>query len=71
MKLNLEQKKALSNYSGNLSIAWVAAGVIGPIVTKQSFNETKNIIFISLLLSGFFLYAMLILIKYKRRRKRK
>jgi hypothetical protein len=70
VKLNLEQKKSLSNYSGNLSIAWFAAGIIGPIVTKQSLNDMSQIMLISLVSAGIFLTFMLVLIKGKERKRR-
>lgn len=68
MKLNLEQKKSLSNYSGNLSIAWFAAGIIGPIVTRQDLNQMSGIMFISLILAGSFLTGMLLLIKGRKKK---
>ncbi len=70
MRLNLEQKKSLSNYSGNLSIAWFAAGVIGPIVTKQDLDGLKGIMIISAILTVIFLLAMLSFTK-ERNNKRK
>lgn len=69
MRLDLEQKKSLSNYSGNLSIAWFGAGIIGPIVTKQNLNESKDVMIPSILLSIVFLLVMLILIKERKKRK--
>lgn len=69
MRLNLEQKKSLSNYSGNLSIAWFAAGVIGPIVTKQNLIDILWIMVVSLSATAVFLRIMLSLIKERKRKK--
>lgn len=69
MRLNLEQKKSLSTYLGNLSIAWFAAGIIGPFVTKQNFIETKGIIVFSSMSAIIFLTLMLILLKKGKRKK--
>jgi hypothetical protein len=69
MKLELEQKKSLSNYLSNMSISWFAAGIIGPFVTKQSFTETKGIIIFSALVATIFLILMLILLKKGKRKK--
>ena len=69
MKLSFEQKKSLSNYSGNLSIAWFAAGIIGPIVTKQTFKGMEAIMLFSVLASGVFLIFMLILVRKRKRNK--
>lgn len=32
-KLNLDQKKVLAEFCGNFAVAWLAAGVIGPVLT--------------------------------------
>ncbi|PIW08733.1 hypothetical protein COW38_00115 [Candidatus Collierbacteria bacterium CG17_big_fil_post_rev_8_21_14_2_50_45_7] len=69
MRISIDQRKSLSTYSGNLSIAWFAAGFIGPIVTKQTFNEIGWIMFFSLAIAGTFLIFMLILIKERKRKK--
>ena len=69
MKLELEQKKSLSNYLSNMSISWFAAGIIGPFVTKQSFTETKGIIIFSALVAVILLILMLLLLKEKGKRK--
>jgi len=69
MKLNPEQRRSLSNYSGNLSIAWFAAGIIGPIVTKQTFKGMEAIMLFSVLASGVFLIFMLILVRKRKRNK--
>ena len=69
MKFSIEQKKSLSNYSGNLSIAWFAAGIIGPVVTKQIFSEIGWIMFLSLTVAGVFLTFMLILLKERKKKK--
>lgn len=67
MKLNFSQRKSLGDYCGNLSIAWFAAGIIGPYVTRQDLRETWGVVIFSLLASGFFLMAMLVLMKGGRR----
>ncbi len=69
MKLNLEQKKSLSNYLGNMSIAWFAGGIIGPLVSRQSYKEIGILIIVSLLISLIFLQSMLILLKGRKRKK--
>ena len=63
MRLTITQKRSLSAYSGNLSIAWFAAGFIGPIVTKQTVNEIGWIMVLSVLVSSVFLTFMLTLLK--------
>lgn len=44
MKLNISQRKSLGEYCGNLSIAWLAAGVIGPYATRQNIAGTSGVI---------------------------
>lgn len=69
MKFDSSQKKILGEYCGNLSIAWLAAGVIGPVVTKQVFGRVGEIVFLSILASSIFLLFMLILSKERRKRR--
>lgn len=70
MKINLEQKKSLSNYFGNLSIAWFATGIIGPIVTRQNLSESGGTITISLLVTVLLFVFMLKLIRTKNRKRK-
>ena len=63
MKLNHNQIKSLSQYCGNLSIAWLAAGVIGPYISKASFDQEWKIVSTSLFVAGFSLFLMLRLLK--------
>lgn len=70
MKINLEQKKSLSNFSGNLSIAWFAAGIIGPIVTRQNLYESGGTIAISLFVTILLFIFMLKFIGTKNRKSR-
>ena len=70
MKLSLEQKKSLSNYSGNLSIAWFAAGIIGPIVTKQNINEVGSVIVLSSSIATILFIFMVIFVKEERRKRK-
>ena len=70
MKINLEQKKSLSSYSGNLSIAWFTAGIIGPAITKQSIQESWSVITLSLLFSVVLFIAMLKLIGIKSQKRK-
>ena len=63
MKLDFSQRKSLSNYCGNLSIAWLAAGVIGPYVSRQTLGGVRNVVVFSVLMAMFFLTFMSILVK--------
>ncbi|MEK9208970.1 MAG: hypothetical protein AAB910_02740 [Patescibacteria group bacterium] len=68
MKLDYSQRKSLSAYCGNLSIAWLAAGVIGPIVTGRDLKGAGSITLLSILASAIFLLFMLFLVKERRRK---
>ncbi|PIV07570.1 hypothetical protein COS53_01735 [Candidatus Shapirobacteria bacterium CG03_land_8_20_14_0_80_35_14] len=70
MKINLEQKKSLSSYFGNLSIAWFATGIIGPIVTKQNIYEFGSTITMSLLFSVALFVSMLKFITVKKQKRK-
>lgn len=69
MRFNVKQKGSLSTYCGNLSISWFAAGIIGPIVTKQPVHEIIGVMLLSLALTTTFLNFMLILIRERKSKK--
>jgi len=63
MKLDFSQRKSLSDYCGNLSIAWLAAGVIGPYISGKNLIDSWKIVSVSLFIAGFSLFLILTLLK--------
>ena len=63
MKLDFSQRKSLSDYCGNLSIAWLAAGVIGPYISGKNFIDSWKIVSMSIFIAGFSLFLILTLLK--------
>ena len=68
MGLNVFQRKSLSNYCGNLSIAWLAAGVIGPYISGNNFIDLWKVVSTSIFIAGFSLFLMLALVREESRK---
>lgn len=65
-QLNLDQRKALSEFCTNFAVAWLATGIIGPMLTRQFFNDIKYALPISLVWGIISLYSAVYLLKDKK-----
>lgn len=66
-KITLSQLNRVSEITGNIAVAWFAAGTIAPIFTKPPLLKDLIInVLLSVALSGLFVYISLELIKKRR-----
>lgn len=65
-KLGLDQRKVLAEFCGNFAVAWLAAGVIGPIFTFTSAEAFIPNLVASLTWSAVLLTVMLSLTEKKK-----
>lgn len=68
MQLSFRQKEKLSDFFGNLAVAWIAGGVIGPFVISWNITNVKLVLTASALASLFFIIIMLTLMKEESKR---
>lgn len=61
-KLNPDQRKVLAEFCGNLSVAWLVAGIIGPLSTGNFPQQYLTVIIVSLLWSAALIRYMLLLL---------
>lgn len=63
-QFSVGQLKALSGICGNISVAWFAAGFIGPIINNNVKNDKIIItIVISLMMAILFTFTSLFIVK--------
>ena len=63
--LSQKQKEKLAEFCGNLAVAWLAAGVIGPYISKEELAFATQSTFFSIFLAGVLITFMLSLVKEK------
>ena len=51
-QLTVDQRKVLAEFFANFAVAWLATGIIGPVITKRNLSET-----------GFSLISAVLLVK--------
>lgn len=66
MTLTHGQHKQLADIIGNIASAWFIAGIISPLFSKLSVSEAVIYALLGLLMTGFFTYVSLGLVKGKR-----
>ena len=63
MKLSIKQKELLAEFFGNLSVAWLAGGFIGPFVVGWDIKNVDQVVATSVSLGLILLIIMLLLIQ--------
>jgi hypothetical protein len=63
LKLSKEQAKLLAEFFANLGVAWLAAGIITPLLTGKVFSEVINSGLIAVSWTGFLLIFSLHLLE--------
>ena len=62
-KLSKDQRRLLAEFCANLGIAWLAAGIIAPLVTDRVFSEVVKPGLIAVSWTGFLIIFSLYLLK--------
>jgi len=63
MKLAQGQRKQLAEILGNIASAWFIAGIISPLFSKPTLTDVITYALLGILMTGFFTYASLSLMK--------
>lgn len=66
MTLTRSQQKQLADIVGNIASAWFIAGIISPLFSKLSVSEAVTYALLGLLMTGFFTYVSIGIVKGKR-----
>jgi len=62
-RLTINQRKILAEFCANFAVAWLAAGIIGPVVAKREPSEIGFSVAISLIWGGLSLISGVLLVK--------
>lgn len=63
MELSIKQKELLGQFFGNLAVAWIAGGIIGPFVINWNVDGVDRVIYVSAVAAIIFVGIMLYLVK--------
>lgn len=62
-KLSAKQRQLLAEFAANLAVAWLAAGIIAPLITGRVFQEIAKAGLMAVTWTGFLIIFSLYLLK--------